>query len=459
MALDPETCRRARLARDRRFDGCFFIAVRTTNIYCRPICPAPSPKEENITYFPSAAGAAEAGYRPCLRCRPEASPGTPAWVGTCTTVSRALRLIAESALDDSGVDTLADKLGVGSRHLRRLFVEHLGAPPVAVAQTRRLHFAKKLIDETELSFTDIAMASGFGSVRRFNTVFQNLYGRTPTELRRLIRTRPDTDKGSYRFRLLYRPPFDWEAILGFLQARAIPGVESVADGAYRRSIDLGGVPGRIEVRHANDALQLRIEFPDPKALFLIVERVRRIFDLAADPFPIEQQLRADPLLAARLERRPGLRVPGAWDEFELSVRAVLGQQISVKAASTLAGRIAQRFGSPFGDDVVFPTREALANAPIEECGVIGKRAETIRALARADRAGPIPGIGPWTTEYIAMRASGNPDAFPAGDLILQRAASCKTARELENRAETWRPWRAYAAIHLWQGVKDDSGIH
>jgi AraC family transcriptional regulator of adaptative response / DNA-3-methyladenine glycosylase II len=211
MALDPETCRKARIARDRRFDGCFFIAVKTTRIYCRPICPAPSPKEENITYYPSAAGAAEAGYRPCLRCRPEASPGTPAWVGTCTTVSRALRLIGESALDDSGVDTLADKLGVGSRHLRRLFVEHLGAPPIAVAQTRRLHFAKKLIDETPLPFTEIAMASGFGSVRRFNTVFQNLYGRTPTELRRLVRSRPEpAAMGSYSFRLPYRPPFDWK---------------------------------------------------------------------------------------------------------------------------------------------------------------------------------------------------------------------------------------------------------
>lgn len=459
MALDRETCRRARLARDRRFDGCFFIAVRTTRIYCRPVCPAPSPKEENITYYPSAAAAAEAGYRPCLRCRPEASPGTPAWLGTSTTVSRALRLIAESALDEGGVDTLADKLGIGSRHLRRLFVEHLGAPPVAVAQTRRLHFAKKLIDETELPFTDVAMASGFGSLRRFNSVFQRLYGRTPTELRRLIRTRPDTPAGSYRFRLPYRPPFDWDALLTFLAARAIPSVEHVADGVYRRTIQLNGLAGRIEARHVPDAVDVHIQFPDVRLLFLVVERVRRMFDLAADPSPIFEHLSADPFLSRHLVRRPGLRVPGAWDSLELSVRAVLGQQISVKGASTLAGRIARRFGTSFDNDLLFPTREALATAPVEECGVTPARAETIRKLAGAQTSLDIPGIGPWTTEYIAMRASGDPDAFPAGDLILQRAADCKSSRELEQRAEAWRPWRAYAAMHLWQGVKDEAGIH
>jgi AraC family transcriptional regulator of adaptative response / DNA-3-methyladenine glycosylase II len=249
-----------------------------------------------------------------------------------------------------------------------------------------------------------------------------------------------------------------EALLGFLEARAIPSVERVANGTYRRRIQLNGTPGRIEVCHAKEAIQLSIEYPDPRFLFLIVERVRRIFDLSAHPGPIEQQLRTDPMLAGRLERRPGLRVPGAWDEWELSVRAVLGQQISVKGASTLAGRIAQRFGTSVGDDYLFPTREALADAPIEECGVIGSRAETIRDLARNAGNTPIRGIGPWTREYIAMRASGNPDAFPAGDLILQRAAHCQTARELETRAEAWRPWRAYAAMHLWQGVKDDAGV-
>ena len=468
MQLDRESCERARRARDPRFDGMFFIAVRTTKIYCRPICPAPSPKEQNVDYYPSAAAAAEAGFRPCLRCRPEASPGTPAWLGTSATVSRALRLIGESALDDGGVDLLADRLGVGSRHLRRLFLEHLGAPPVAVAQTRRLHFAKKLIDETDLPFTEVALASGFGSIRRFNFVFQNLYGRTPTDLRRLTRKRSGCVPGSYRLRLPFRPPYDWEAMLGFLAARAIPGIETVTQDAYKRSIELNGSRGEIEVRSGSDALDLRIDFPDAKSLFLIVERVRRLFDLAADPDRIARQFAGDPLLAKRVEVRPGLRVPGAWNGFELGVRAILGQQISVRAASTLAGRIVRAFG----DGQVFPAPNVLASAPLEECGITSARATTIRALASSDlewegvgnsesfleRLRALRGIGSWTAQYIAMRALGEPDAFPAGDLILQRAAGCRSARELEARAEAWRPWRAYAVIQLWQGVNDDASV-
>jgi AraC family transcriptional regulator of adaptative response / DNA-3-methyladenine glycosylase II len=383
-------------------------------------------------------------------------------------VSRALRLIGESALDDGGVETLAERLGVGSRHLRRLFLEHLGAPPVAVAQTRRLHFAKKLIDETDLPFTEIAMASGFGSIRRFNFVFQNLYGRTPTDLRNLSRKRPGTAPGSYRLRLPFRPPYDWEAILGFLATRAIPGIETVTEDCYKRTIEIGGMRGAIEVRMAGEALDLRIDFPETKLLFLIVERVRRLFDLAADPSQIARQFADDPLLAKRVGRRPGLRVPGAWDGFELGVRAILGQQISVKAASTLAGRIVQAYG----DGSTFPSPARLASAPLEECGIIGARAATIRGLAASgldwgtagdseaftQQLQALPGIGPWTAQYIAMRAMGEPDAFPAGDLILQRAAQCRSAKELEARAESWRPWRAYAVMHLWQGVKDDAGL-
>jgi AraC family transcriptional regulator of adaptative response / DNA-3-methyladenine glycosylase II len=369
---------------------------------------------------------------------------------------RALRLIDESALDEGGVDQLADRLGIGSRHLRRLFLEHLGAPPVAVAQTRRLHFAKKLIDETDLSFTDIAIASGFGSIRRFNSTFQQVYGRTPSDLRRLAPKRTSVADGCHTFRLQYRPPLDWQALLGFFAARAIPSVESVKDGVYRRTIDLQGNAGTIDVRNRAAALELRIAFPDTRMLFLIVERVRRMFDVAADALAIEEHLRSDETLRRLVNRRPGLRVPGAWDSFELSVRAVLGQQVSVKAASTLAGRIARRFGTAFGDAMLFPSREALAVAPIEECGVTKARSATIRALAAGDSLDGVAGIGPWTREYVAMRAGGEPDAFPSGDLILQRAAGCKTARELELRSEAWRPWRAYAAIHLWQGVKDDS---
>lgn len=468
MQLDRESCQRARVARDPRFDGCFFIAVKTTKIYCRPICPAPSPKEQNVEYYPSAAAAAEAGFRPCLRCRPEASPGTPAWQGTSVTVSRALRLLNESALEEEGVERLANRLGVGPRHLRRLFLEHLGAPPVAVAQTRRLHFAKKLIDETDLPFTQIAMASGFGSIRRFNFAFQRLYGRTPTNLRRLAGKRAVSADGAYRFRLPFRPPYDWEAILNFLADRSMPSVESVSSDAYRRKIAMNGLCGNIEVRRTEAALDVRIEFPEARVLFLIVERVRRLFDLAADPIRIESHLAKDPLLAPKIARRPGLRIPGAWDSFELAVRAILGQQISVKGASTLADRIAAKHGS----GGLFPTPQTLTTAPIEECGIVKSRATTIRALAASglewqhignsdaflDRLLAIPGIGPWTAQYIAMRAFGEPDAFPAGDLVLQRAAGCRNSRELEQRAESWRPWRAYAAIHLWQGEKDEAGL-
>lgn len=469
MLLDRESCQRARLARDPRFDGCFFIAVKTTRIYCRPICPARSPKEKNVDYYPSAAAAAEAGYRPCLRCRPEASPGTPAWLGTSSTVSRALRLIGESALDNAGVENLAERLGVGSRHLRRLFLEHLGAPPVAVAQTRRLHFGKKLIDETNLSFTEIASAAGFGSIRRFNSVFQNLYGRSPTQLRALTRKRPDVTAGWYHFRLPFRPPYDWEAILGFLAARAIPGVETVTEVCYSRNIVLGNSIGKIEVRMGQGALELQIQFPEARLLFIIVERVRRIFDLAAAPDPIVEHLAQDPLLAPRIHCHPGLRLPGAWDSFELAVRAILGQQVSVKGASTLSGKIV----TAFGDGNLFPSPEVLATAPLEKCGITRSRSDTIRALAASrvewndigdsdaflSRFQQIPGIGAWTAQYLAMRALGEPDAFPAGDLILQRAAKCRNLRELETRSAAWRPWRAYAAMHLWQGVKDDARIH
>ena len=457
------------MARDPRFDGCFFTAVKTTRIYCRPICPAPSPKEQNVVYYPSAAAAAEAGYRPCLRCRPEASPGTPGWLGTAVTVSRALRLMSESTLDNSGVEKLAERLGVGSRHLRRLFLEHLGAPPVAVAQTRRLHFAKKLIDETSLPFTEVAMASGFGSIRRFNFAFQQLYGRTPTELRRLAGKRAVNTDGAYHFRLPFRPPYDWDAISSFLADRSIPCVESVTRNSYRRTINVNRATGQIEVRLGSGALDVRVEFPDARALFLIVERIRRLFDLSADPTRIEAHLAQDSLLAPKLARHPGLRLPGAWLPFELAVRAVLGQQISVKGASTIADRIAARYGN----DGLFPSAEILATADVEACGVVRSRAATIRALAGSglewEHVGnsdmfletllALPGVGSWTAQYIAMRAFGEPDAFPAGDLVLQRAAGCRNARELEERAEAWRPWRAYAAIHLWQGVKDEAGLH
>jgi AraC family transcriptional regulator of adaptative response / DNA-3-methyladenine glycosylase II len=476
MNLDWQVCSRARLSRDARFDGKFFIGVVGSRVYCRPICPAPTAKEKNCRYFPSAAAAAEAGFRPCLRCRPESSPGTPAWLGTSNTVSRALRLIGESGLEDGGVEALAERLGVGSRHLRRLFLRHLGATPLAVAQTRRLHFAKKLIDETSLPMSQVALASGFGCVRRFNAGIRNVYHRTPTRIRRLARQTEIQPGNQYLFRLHFRPPYHWQGILAFLAPRATPGVEVVEQNTYLRSISWKGRNGYFEVSpdEGRDALRVRIQFGDPHSLFFIIERIRAMFDLSADWAAIVQTLRADPVLEGRLQADPGLRVPGCWNGFELATRAILGQQITVKGATALAGRLATSFGKPFsgasGLTHLFPPPEVLADARLGEIGLTGARAETIRTLARAvcsgkinfegvvdsdaflDRLCEIPGIGKWTAQYVAMRALREPDAFPSSDLGLLRAMNLTagSSRELERRAEAWRPWRAYAAMYLWR---------
>jgi AraC family transcriptional regulator, regulatory protein of adaptative response / DNA-3-methyladenine glycosylase II len=476
MLLDQRVCDRARRSRDARFDGRFFIAVTTTRVYCRPICPARAPNDAHVRYFPTAAAAEAAGFRPCLRCRPEASPGTPAWFGTSSLVSRALRLIGDGALDHEGVDRLADRLGVTARHLRRLFLQHLGATPIGVALTRRVHFAKKLLDETSLSFNEVAFASGFGSVRRFNGQIRRTYRRTPTELRRLARQSAVADHGCYRFRLAYRPPYDWDAMLTFLRARATPGVELVDGSRYRRTITIDGKHGTLDVSRleSGTALGVDVRFPDPRALLSIVERVRRVFDLGADPAVIGEHLRADPLLRRSLAQHPGIRTPGAWDGFELAIRAILGQQISVRAATTIAGRIASMWGSAVAGDAglerLFPTPAQIADAELERAGVMPARAETIRLLARQVANGAIPldaradgratraalralpGIGAWTAEYIAMRALGEPDAFPSGDLVLRRMTGNLTARALDRRSDAWRPWRAYAVMLLWQAA-------
>ena len=479
MILDWQVCSRARLSRDPRFDGKFFIGVVGSvarpfrGVYCRSICPAPTAKEKNVLYFPTAAAAAEAGFRPCLRCRPECSPGTPAWLGTSNTVSRALRLIGESGLEDGGVEVLAARLGVGARHLRRLFLKHLGATPTAVAHTRRLHFAKKLIDETRLPMAQIALAAGFGCVRRFNAGIRKVYHRTPTQIRRLARRTQGLPENQYLFRLRFRPPYDWGSMLSFLAPRAIPGVEVVDSSCYRRSISLHDNHGYFEVSldEANNALAARVQLGDPRSLFFITERIRSMFDLNADWSAIVQTLKADPILALGLESEPGLRVPGCWNGFELAVRAILGQQVSVKGATTLAGRLVSTFGQPFsmagGITHIFPQPQALAHANVASIGLPAARAETIRALARAvcdgrisfdavedsgdflARLCEIPGIGNWTAQYVAMRALGEPDAFPSGDLGLLRALRLTSARDLERRAQAWRPWRAYAAIRLW----------
>jgi AraC family transcriptional regulator of adaptative response / DNA-3-methyladenine glycosylase II len=460
ITLDRAACDRARKSRDARFDGRFFIAVTSTGIYCRPICPARSPHDSNIRYYPSAAAAQAAGFRPCLRCRPEASPGTPAWSGTSGVVSRALRLIADGALDRESVDRLADRLGVTSRHLRRLFVQHLGASPIDVALTRRVQSAKKLLDETRLPFAQVAIAAGFGSLRRFNGEIQRTYSRTPTQLRRLAK-KPAEQTGCYQFRLAYRPPYNWDAMIAFLAARAIPGIEQIDPSCYRRTIRIGRESGSIAVSPAAGAhaLTLDVRFPNPQALLGIVERVKRMFDVAADPAVIAAQLSGDPLLKRAVVANAGIRIPGAWDPFEVAVRAILGQQVSVAAATTIAGRVATRWGI---------TAASLAEAPIEEAGVIRSRAATIRSLARQTRDGTlsfeapdtvdqlraIPGVGDWTAQYIAMRALNEPDAFPTGDLVLRRMAGDCSARELQLLSEPWRPWRAYAVMLLWQSAVD-----
>jgi AraC family transcriptional regulator of adaptative response / DNA-3-methyladenine glycosylase II len=478
MQLDPQTCSEARKTRDARFDGRIFIAVLSSGVYCRPICPARSAKEQNVRYFASAAAAADAGFRPCLRCRPECAPGTPAWMGTSPTVTGALRLIGESPLENGGMDALPNRLGFGARHLRRLFLQHLGAPPVRVAQTRRLQFAKRLIDETTLNMEQVALAAGFGSVRHFNATISKTYKRTPTQIRGLAPRRGIEPDNEYFFRLRFRGPFAWNRILAFLSPRAIPGVEAVEAGCYRRTISVNGLSGCIEASLDRDgnAVGVRICFPEPRCLFPIVERVRHLFDLNADPAGVASHLGHDPLLARRAAFAPGLRVPGCWDGFELAVRAVLGQQVTVKGASTLAGRLVREFGAAVpargGLTHLFPLPGALAAADLTRIGLPSARAETVRGLAAAVRDGRIsfngvvdvpdflarfrelPGIGDWTAQYVAMRAFGDPDAFPSGDLGLLRAAGMRHARELEERSQAWRPWRAYAAMHLWQSLAD-----
>jgi AraC family transcriptional regulator, regulatory protein of adaptative response / DNA-3-methyladenine glycosylase II len=483
MRFDRRTCSHARLTRDARFDGRFFIGVRSTRIYCRSICPVRAAKEENVTYFPTAAAAAEAGYRPCMRCRPESSPGTPAWLGTSATVGRALRLISEGDVEDEGIERLAARLGIGSRQLRRLFLQHLGATPSAVIKTRRLHFAKKLIDETVLPFSEIAHAAGFGSVRRFNSAFRKTYRRTPTEIRRFSHShRSLKSRDEYEFRLSFRPPLQWVALLDYLAKRAIPGVEFVDSDSYRRTFAFNGSSGtlRVALEESDAALRVQISLGDPRWLFQIIERVRRVFDLTADPREISAHLSRDSLLRERINQAHGLRIPGSWDGFELAVRAILGQQVSVAGASTLAGRLVEHFGVKIRDTGplthLFPKPEHLVKENLEQIGLPKARAETIRMLARAvidgslnfdsvqdteafrSRLLAIPGIGDWTAQYIAVRALNDTDAFPSGDLGLMRALSLSNPREIVQRAEAWRPWRAYAAMYLWQtnGAKAQS---
>ncbi|UZW59447.1 DNA-3-methyladenine glycosylase 2 family protein [Lysobacter enzymogenes] len=489
-SLPPaHVCEQARISRDPRFDGLFFVAVTSTGIYCRPVCPAPTAKSANVKYFGHAAACEAAGFRPCLRCRPELSPAEGAWRRGDAVVARALKLIDEGALAEQPLSALAERVGLGERQLRRLFVDRLGAPPIGVHGTRRLLFAKQLLTETRLPITEVALAAGFGSLRRFNAAFLEAYRMAPRDLRRRPNESPPGDGAgdgdALVLRLGYRPPYDLGAMLDFLRGRALPGVEHVDEHSYTRAIGPIDAPGWLRVgawpadkRERQHALKLELHGTAPSRLLEITNRLRRMFDLDADPDAIGAALSVDPRLRALVRKRPGLRLPSGWDGFEISVRAILGQQVSVAAARTLAARVAQRYGQalpqPFGPGLthLFPTPADLADADLAPLGLTRARADTVRTVARALLDGRVdfraertlddfvarwvalPGIGPWTAHYIAMRALGHPDAFPADDLVLQKALPEDgvrlSAKALGARAEAWRPWRAYGVIHTWR---------
>jgi AraC family transcriptional regulator of adaptative response / DNA-3-methyladenine glycosylase II len=474
MLLDPDACFLAVRARDRRFDGRFFVAVSSTRIYCRPICPVRQPKRENMRFFSSAAAAEGAGFRPCLRCRPERAPG----VATVDAVSRllgaAMAGIEEHALSSTHVGDLAASLGISDRHLRRVTEAELGVSPIELAQTQRLLLAKRLLTDTSLKQVDIAFAAGFGSVRRFNALFKSRYGLSPRALRGGVSASP-----GLHCQLEYRPPLAWEPLLQYLRLRAIPGVESVDATHYRRTVEIGAHRGWIAVSHgaSGSALDLEVSPSLVPVIGAVIVRVKNLFDLGAVPDAVSTLLSQDPALCGMVRRMPGLRVPGAFDGFELGVRAVLGQQVSIKAATTLAGRWARAFGTetatPFPALTHIAPNAARMSAadPLEiaSLGMVKTRARCLGTLAAAvnerrvilsfaanveeqiDALQRLPGIGLWTAQYIAMRALRWPDAFPGTDLMLVRAAGM-SKRELSARAEAWRPWRAYATHYLWQSL-------
>jgi AraC family transcriptional regulator of adaptative response / DNA-3-methyladenine glycosylase II len=482
---DFDVCYRALCSRDTRFDGRFFTAVTSTGIYCRPICPAPTPLARHVRFYPCAAAAEAAGFRACRRCHPEASPGSPEWNVRADLAARALRLIADGVVDSDGVSGLAYRLAVSERHLHRELVAEVGVGPLELARSRRAQTARLLIDQTDLSLTTIAFAAGFASVRQFNDSMQAAFGCAPSAFRR---REPSVagGNGHLTLRLPYRPPYDAASLLAFLAQRALPGVEEVSNGRYRRTIALPHTEGILEIEPVagKNYLLLRMQLDDLRDLNLLVQRCRQLFDLDADPAAIADVLATDPLLAPLLSIRPGLRVPGAINGFEIAVRAILGQQVSVAGARTLAGRLVRSLGVPMATadgplTHLFPVPEVVAQADLQGLGLTQRRIDTIRLLAQnivsgdlvldrgADREQTmtqllaLPGVGPWTVSYVAMRALGDPDAFPATDLGL-RSALAQHGMAIDSRrvtayAEAWRPWRSYATIHLWTSLADEQG--
>ncbi|HEV7611094.1 MAG TPA: AlkA N-terminal domain-containing protein [Steroidobacteraceae bacterium] len=474
MELNSDACFRAVRARDRRFDGRFFVGVTSTHIYCRPICPARPPKRENMRFYSNAAAAEGAGFRPCLRCRPERAPGLASVDAVSRLVGAAIAGIEEHALSSAKVADLAASLGITDRHLRRVTESELGVSPIELAQTQRLLLAKRLLGETNLSQTEIAFASGFGSVRRFNALFKSRYGLCPRALRGTAKA-PE----GLHCQLEFRPPFAWDKLLDYLRLRAIPGVEMADLTHYRRTVGIDAHQGWIAVSVGKKSNALNVEISPSLAPVIgaVIARVKRLFDLGALPDAVGEYLSQDPLLANVVRRIPGLRVAGAFDGFELAVRAILGQQVSVKGATTLAGRWAQAFGAqiatPYPElNRLTPVAQHMASVTAHEIsalGIVGARARCLALLAPAvlerkvilsfapnveeqiEALMRLPGIGPWTAQYIAMRALHWPDAFPSGDLMLMRAANANH-RQLQNLAEKWRPWRAYATHYLWQSL-------
>ena len=506
---DNDVRYQAMLARDPRFDGVFFVGVTTTGVYCRPVCPARTPGRDRCRFFRAAAEAERAGFRACFRCRPELAPGAAPVDAVSRLVSAALARIDAGYLNDHSAAELAAELGVTDRHLRRVVEDEVGVPLIEIAQSRRLALARRLVMDTPLPLTRIALASGFRSVRRFNALFAARFGRPPSAFsvskgaraksrRRAAaaRSRRANAGGEIVVRLHFRPPFRWPELLAFLRDRAIPGVEAVAGDEYWRTIRAGStgeLVGRVRVSldDRTNALRAAVSPGLVGALMQVVARLRVLFDLDARPDLIAARLEGDPVLGPAVRRLAGLRVPGAVDPFEATVRAVLGQQVSVRAATTLAGRLVARFGAPFTGDVdgtpgpdgaasapvlthLFPAPRDLAAASVDDLasiGLPGARAATLRQIAAlfaspglvgawdagnrveiTRRLKEIPGVGDWTAEYVAMRALHDPDAFPAGDLGVRRALGDLSAREASARAEAWRPWRSYAVMHLWSSL-------
>ena len=485
VILDPATCYRAVCARDARFDGVFFVAVTTTGIYCRPVCRVKLPQEKNCTFFPSAAAAEAAGFRPCLRCRPELAPGLAPADAPARLARSAALMMDEDSLTDRSLADLAATLGISDRHLRRVFAAEYGVTPVQYLQTQRLLLAKSLLTDTRLSVTDVAMTAGFGSIRRFNDLFRTRYRLAPGRFRNCT-VAPDTDHDAITLLLAYRPPFAWDGLLSFLSDRAVPGVEGVGEGAYRRTaaIAKGDTThsGWLSVAHRpeRNALAVTVAGTLLPVLPQVLARVRHLFDLTCEPATVFEKLATMETVAPGI-RVPGIRLPGSFDPFEMAVRAVLGQQVTVKGARTLAGRLAATFGeeieTPFPElnrTFPLPGRICSLDPPIEDrlgpLGVTGARARSILALARGltdrsitlsagcdpdtarERLGRLPGFGPWTVNYVAMRALGWPDAFLATDHGVKRALARVPAQQREALARSWRPWGSYATITLWESL-------